>query len=71
MFGFLFRINNSKILFRDKFFKIWKWLLNNDLNAEKIMNKICTNMGFLVPTDKIKQPMISREKKINYKKHKK
>jgi hypothetical protein len=62
MFGFLFRISSSKIFFRDNFFKIWKWLLNNDLNAEKLINKICTNMGFLVPIDKIKQPMISREK---------
>jgi hypothetical protein len=34
-------------------------LPNNALNAEKLMNKICTNMRFLVPPDKIKKPIIN------------
>ena len=28
------------------------------------MNKICRNIGFMVPPDKIKQPMISNGKQI-------
>jgi hypothetical protein len=39
----------------------------NALNAEKLINKICTNMRFLVPPDKIKQPIISNGKKFNQK----
>ena len=52
MFGLLFGINNNKILFRDKFFKIKKWLPNNASDAEKFINKICTNMLNKTTNDK-------------------